>query len=117
MVDFYALMILIYKFLIFISDDYRIILAAMATTMELPQQQLKSQDTVDYSMYLQSGHNQKIIKSTDQYHQHHVSQKQDIRDHNASFTTTKGLLNRPGQNNCFLNSAVQVINNFYFFPT
>ena len=28
---------------------------------------------------------------------------------------TKGLLNMPGQNNCFLNSAVQVIKIFYFF--
>ena len=26
----------------------------------------------------------------------------------TSFTTTKGLLNGPGENNCFLNSAVQV---------
>jgi hypothetical protein len=26
----------------------------------------------------------------------------------VSFTSTKGLLNGPGQNNCFLNSAVQV---------
>ncbi|KAI0231183.1 hypothetical protein LSAT2_018446, partial [Lamellibrachia satsuma] len=25
----------------------------------------------------------------------------------TSFTTTKGLLNGPGENNCFLNSAVQ----------
>ncbi|GAB6031110.1 hypothetical protein CHUAL_007918 [Chamberlinius hualienensis] len=28
---------------------------------------------------------------------------------NSSFTQTKGLLNHPGQNNCFLNSAVQVL--------
>lgn len=27
-----------------------------------------------------------------------------------TFTSTKGLLNGPGQNNCFLNSAVQVSN-------
>lgn len=27
-----------------------------------------------------------------------------------SMAYTKGLLNGPGQNNCFLNSAVQVIN-------
>jgi len=26
----------------------------------------------------------------------------------VAFTSTKGLLNGPGQNNCFLNSAVQV---------
>lgn len=31
----------------------------------------------------------------------------------ASVTSSKGLLNRPGQNNCFLNSAVQV-SNFQF---
>lgn len=30
-----------------------------------------------------------------------------LRD-NMPCTTTKGLLNEPGQNNCFLNSAVQV---------
>ncbi|KAL3277563.1 hypothetical protein HHI36_012907 [Cryptolaemus montrouzieri] len=29
------------------------------------------------------------------------------RDNNMPCTTTKGLLNEPGQNNCFLNSAVQ----------
>ena len=28
-----------------------------------------------------------------------------------SISHVKGLLNMPGQNNCFLNSAVQVINN------
>ncbi|KAF7992380.1 hypothetical protein HCN44_001705 [Aphidius gifuensis] len=83
----------------------------MAKTMGLPHQQIKSQDTVDYPMYLQSNQNRNIINSTDQYHhhQHNVNQKQDIFDHNASFTSTKGLLNRPGQNNCFLNSAVQVL--------
>lgn len=34
-----------------------------------------------------------------------------------SMAYTKGLLNGPGQNNCFLNSAVQVINPFkiYFY--
>lgn len=30
------------------------------------------------------------------------------RESVVSFTSTKGLLNGPGQNNCFLNSAVQV---------
>ncbi|KAL0280887.1 UNVERIFIED_CONTAM: hypothetical protein PYX00_002051 [Menopon gallinae] len=30
----------------------------------------------------------------------------------GQFTNTKGLLNGPGQNNCFLNSAVQVRANF-----
>lgn len=31
-----------------------------------------------------------------------------------SISHAKGLLNMPGQNNCFLNSAVQVNNNFIF---
>lgn len=30
----------------------------------------------------------------------------------VAFTSTKGLLNGPGQNNCFLNSAVQVSQHF-----
>jgi hypothetical protein len=33
----------------------------------------------------------------------------------VSFTSTKGLLNGPGQNNCFLNSAVQVSQRLSFF--
>ena len=36
-----------------------------------------------------------------------------LRD--QSFTNTKGLLNAPGQNNCFLNSAVQVSVDFLFW--
>lgn len=32
----------------------------------------------------------------------------------TALTTTKGLLNGPGQNNCFLNCAVQVSNLVYF---
>lgn len=32
-----------------------------------------------------------------------------------SITNTKGLLNMPGQNNCFLNSAVQVNKIVYLF--
>lgn len=31
-----------------------------------------------------------------------------------SITNTKGLLNMPGQNNCFLNSAVQVIQKVFW---
>ncbi|KAL2734163.1 inactive ubiquitin carboxyl-terminal hydrolase 54-like isoform X2 [Vespula squamosa] len=67
------------------------------------QQQATSQDTVDFPDYL---------KPSTQYHQVHGSlsqneQKSPHRDHNTSFTSTKGLLNGPGQNNCFLNSAVQ----------
>ncbi|KAG7213173.1 hypothetical protein KM043_002488 [Ampulex compressa] len=67
----------------------------MASMMGL-QQQAASQDTVDYAGYLQSSHGQIQI-----------AQKPQSKDHNASFTSTKGLLNGPGQNNCFLNSAVQ----------
>ncbi|KAK2582813.1 hypothetical protein KPH14_008900 [Odynerus spinipes] len=72
------------------------------------QQQAASQDTVDFADYL---------KPSTQYHQVHesraiaqsqVEQKSPHRDHNTSFTSTKGLLNGPGQNNCFLNSAVQI---------
>ncbi|OAD58821.1 hypothetical protein WN48_10366 [Eufriesea mexicana] len=77
----------------------------MASIMGL-QQPAASQDTVDYTGYLQSS----------QCHQVHGSQangqiqsaqKSPSNDHNTSFTSTKGLLNGPGQNNCFLNSAVQ----------
>ncbi|XP_029032845.2 uncharacterized protein LOC114871290 isoform X2 [Osmia bicornis bicornis] len=79
----------------------------MASIMGL-QQPVASQDTVDYTGYLQSS----------QCHQLHGSQangqiqsaqKSPSNDHNTSFTSTKGLLNGPGQNNCFLNSAVQVL--------
>ncbi|CAL7934005.1 unnamed protein product [Xylocopa violacea] len=79
----------------------------MASIMGL-QQPAASQDTVDYTGYLQ----------TTQCHQIHGSQpngqiqsaqKSPSNDHNTSFTSTKGLLNGPGQNNCFLNSAVQVL--------
>ncbi|KOX80627.1 Inactive ubiquitin carboxyl-terminal hydrolase 53 [Melipona quadrifasciata] len=79
----------------------------MASIMGL-QQPAASQDTVDYTGYLQST----------QCHQVHGSQangqiqpaqKSPSNDHNTSFTSTKGLLNGPGQNNCFLNSAVQIV--------
>lgn len=74
---------------------------SMASTMGL-QQQAASQDTVDFAGYLQST----------QCHQTEGQvqgcQKSPHQEHNSSFTSTKGLLNGPGQNNCFLNSAVQV---------
>ncbi|XP_024868702.1 uncharacterized protein LOC112452623 isoform X1 [Temnothorax curvispinosus] len=74
----------------------------MASTMGL-QQQAASQDTVDFAGYLQST----------QCHQTEGQvqgcQKSPHQEHNSSFTSTKGLLNGPGQNNCFLNSAVQVL--------
>lgn len=69
------------------------------------QQQAASQDTVDFAGYLQS---------TQCHHGNQAEgqvqgcQKSPHREHNSSFTSTKGLLNGPGQNNCFLNSAVQV---------
>lgn len=50
---------------------------------------------------------------------HHPISITPSRD-SMAFTSTKGLLNGPGQNNCFLNSAVQVsllallINVFYY---
>lgn len=66
------------------------------------QQQAASQDTVDFAGYLQ----------TTQCHQTEGQvqgcQKSPRQEQNSSFTSTKGLLNGPGQNNCFLNSAVQV---------
>lgn len=77
----------------------------MTSTMGL-QQQAASQDTVDFSGYLQS---------TQCHHGNQTEgqvqgcQKSPHREHNSSFTSTKGLLNGPGQNNCFLNSAVQVL--------
>ncbi|KAG5316715.1 UBP54 hydrolase, partial [Acromyrmex insinuator] len=74
----------------------------MTSTMGL-QQQAASHDTVDFASYLQST----------QCHQTEGQvqgcQKSPHREHNSSFTSTKGLLNGPGQNNCFLNSAVQVL--------
>ncbi|XP_012286772.1 uncharacterized protein LOC105703178 isoform X2 [Orussus abietinus] len=79
----------------------------MASTMGL-QQQAVSQDTVDYSGYLQS-HNHLIHGKQNDRQQLQGGQKTPNRDHNTSFTSTKGLLNGPGQNNCFLNSAVQVL--------
>ena len=107
----------------------------MTATMGLPQQQscVVSQDTADYAVYLQSSHvSRNIINGNNNNNNHNSNssnsinakqatsenlrhqlmlqggQKPDSRDHNTSFTSTKGLLNGPGQNNCFLNSAVQV---------
>ncbi|XP_033333800.2 ubiquitin specific peptidase echinus isoform X1 [Megalopta genalis] len=79
----------------------------MASIMGL-QQPAGSQDTVDYSGYLQSSQCHQIHgnQPSDQIQ---TSQKSPASDHNNSFTSTKGLLNGPGQNNCFLNSAVQVL--------
>ncbi|OXU27305.1 hypothetical protein TSAR_003189 [Trichomalopsis sarcophagae] len=70
----------------------------MTSTMGL-QHQATSQDTVDYAGYLQQHHRQ----------HHLLHERQQQVDQNASFTSTKGLLNGPGQNNCFLNSAVQIL--------
>jgi hypothetical protein len=58
--------------------------------------------------------------------QHQTSEHQQMRvtehspHHQIFAPNTKGLLNAPGQNNCFLNSAVQVSLkktkiNFFFF--
>ncbi|KAK4883329.1 hypothetical protein RN001_006648 [Aquatica leii] len=43
-----------------------------------------------------------------QTHQFQLSAMSPSRD-SMTYTSTKGLLNAPGQNNCFLNSAVQVL--------
>ncbi|KAJ8676681.1 hypothetical protein QAD02_012468 [Eretmocerus hayati] len=52
-------------------------------------------------------------------HQHRAYQQHfdpiESGEVNGSFTNAKGLLNRPGQNNCFLNSAVQVGNTYHCF--
>ncbi|XP_076175359.1 ubiquitin specific peptidase echinus isoform X1 [Ptiloglossa arizonensis] len=72
------------------------------------QQPAASQDTVDYSGYLQSSQCHQI-HGNQPNGQVQSSQKSPSNDHNTSFTSTKGLLNGPGQNNCFLNSAVQVL--------
>ncbi|KAL6258082.1 hypothetical protein P5V15_010000 [Pogonomyrmex californicus] len=74
----------------------------MTSTMGL-QQQAASQDTVDFAGYLQSTQSRHQAEGQVQ-----GCQKSPHREHNSSFTSTKGLLNGPGQNNCFLNSAVQV---------
>ncbi|XP_076239077.1 ubiquitin specific peptidase echinus [Calliopsis andreniformis] len=79
----------------------------MASIMGL-QQPAASQDTVDYSGYLQSSQCHQIHGSQTNG-QIQSAQKSPSNDHNTSFTSTKGLLNGPGQNNCFLNSAVQVL--------
>lgn len=75
----------------------------MTSTMGL-QQQAASQDTVDFAGYLQSAQ----CHHGNQTAEGQNCQKSPRREHNSSFTSTKGLLNGPGQNNCFLNSAVQV---------
>ncbi|CAK9830000.1 Inactive ubiquitin carboxyl-terminal hydrolase 54 [Anthophora retusa] len=72
------------------------------------QQPAASQDTVDYGGYLQSTQCHQIHGSQANG-QIQSTQKSPSNDHNTSFTSTKGLLNGPGQNNCFLNSAVQVL--------
>jgi hypothetical protein len=74
----------------------------MTSAMGL-QQQAASQDTVDFAGYLQSAQCHHGNQTEGQ-----SFQKSPHREHNSSFTSTKGLLNGPGQNNCFLNSAVQV---------
>lgn len=51
-------------------------------------------------------------------HQNHPipSNWYDTLDRNANISlNSKGLRNAPGENNCFLNSAVQVRNYFYFY--
>lgn len=81
----------------------------MTSMMSLQQQAAaatRSQDSVDYASYLQQ-HQQQRRRS---FHVH------EANEHNASFSSTKGLLNGPGQNNCFLNSAVQVTV-FSFLPS
>ncbi|XP_015115675.1 uncharacterized protein LOC107040218 [Diachasma alloeum] len=81
----------------------------MMTMMELLQQEIACDNTLDYSKYLQSPHHSKIIN---QHTQNPVQSQNDQLnggDHNTSFNGTKGLLNKPGQNNCFLNSAIQVL--------
>lgn len=84
----------------------------MASIMGL-QQPAASQDTVDYTGYLQSTQCHQIHGSQSN-RQIQSSQKSSSNDHNTSFTSTKGLLNGPGQNNCFLNSAVQVRQIFFY---
>ncbi|XP_033229573.1 uncharacterized protein LOC117181114 [Belonocnema kinseyi] len=81
----------------------------MTFIMGLQQQtQAAPQDTVDYSGYLQSSHNHQIHGKQSERQQLQVGQNILAKDHNTSVASTKGLLNGPGQNNCFLNSAVQV---------
>ena len=81
----------------------------MASIMGLQQQsQGAPQDTVDYAGYLQSSHSHQIHDKQSERHHLQGGQKLLAKDHNSSVTSTKGLLNGPGQNNCFLNSAVQV---------
>lgn len=65
------------------------------------QQQMKSRDFVDYPNHIQQ-HRHRIHNDST------IGQEDPISPQNTSFTSTKGLLNGPGQNNCFLNSAVQV---------
>ncbi|XP_070160198.1 uncharacterized protein Ec isoform X2 [Polyergus mexicanus] len=77
----------------------------MTSTMGF-QQQAASQDTVDFAGYLQSTQCHHGNQTEGQVQS---CQKSPHREHNSSFTSTKGLLNGPGQNNCFLNSAVQVL--------
>lgn len=82
--------------------------------MGLQQQQNESHDTVDFAGYHQSNHNRRIcglLPERQQIQNANMSPK----DFNTSFPSTKGLLNGPGQNNCFLNSAVQVRNTTYFY--
>ena len=47
-----------------------------------------------------------------EHQQHRVTEHSP---HQIFAPNTKGLLNAPGQNNCFLNSAVQVSSSFLFF--
>lgn len=79
----------------------------MAFIMGMQQQPQAPQDTVDYGGYLQSSHNHQI-HSKHLERQSQGNQKLLVTDLNSSVTSAKGLLNGPGQNNCFLNSAVQV---------
>lgn len=81
----------------------------MASAMGMQQQTLPQQDSVVYNGYRGSSKNQHLAKQPGPERQQlQGGQQTSPGDHNASFTSTKGLLNGPGQNNCFLNSAVQV---------
>jgi hypothetical protein len=54
-----------------------------------------------------------------QQQQQQTSEHQRVTEHSPHHQifapNTKGLLNAPGQNNCFLNSAVQVSFKHFFF--
>jgi hypothetical protein len=58
---------------------------------------------------------QEIYQNSSNINMNKTQVDHNVKPSRMSISHAKGLLNMPGQNNCFLNSAVQVNSNFHRF--